>query len=196
MHHHRGVPPDPGAVASLGVLVTREPRLVFGGDGVDIVRARQRRDADAGLASPFEQPQHQVPCPLLAPGPAPPSRRLPTTPRSLRGRCPAGGPPPRPGSPAPGRAYDPSSWPRGLLASNSRSNPVLGARRPACGTSLPTCAHGAPCASASRSVSLHPRVIWRANSVRRLASDGPESACPAAGSCALVGRSVRLDAIE
>src|SRR4051812_14937739 len=68
MHHHRCVPPDPGAVPSLGLLVTREPWLILGGNGVDVIGAGERRYPDAGLASPFEQPQHEVPGALLASG--------------------------------------------------------------------------------------------------------------------------------
>jgi len=54
VHHDRGVPPDPGAVAPLDVLVTGEPRFQLGGDGVHVIGGRQRRDRDTLLAGAFE----------------------------------------------------------------------------------------------------------------------------------------------
>ncbi len=65
VHRHRGVPADPRAVAALHLLVTREPRLPLGGDGVDVVRAGQRGHADVVLTRTLQQTQHQVPGPLL-----------------------------------------------------------------------------------------------------------------------------------
>ena len=60
VHHDGGVPPDPGPVATLDVLVAGEPRFQLGGDGVDVVGRRQRRDGDPLFAGAFQQPQHQV----------------------------------------------------------------------------------------------------------------------------------------
>src|ERR1700752_2063429 len=38
VHHDRGVPSDPGPVASLDVFVTGKPRFEFGRNGVHVVR--------------------------------------------------------------------------------------------------------------------------------------------------------------
>ena len=59
-HHDRGVPADERADPALDVLVAGEPRLALGRDGVDVVGAAQRRDADLLLAGALEQPQHDV----------------------------------------------------------------------------------------------------------------------------------------
>ena len=56
----RGIPADPGAVAALDLLVTRVPGLVLGGDGVDVVRRRQRGDPDVLHPGALEQAQHDV----------------------------------------------------------------------------------------------------------------------------------------
>ena len=64
--HHRGVPADEGPDPPLGLLVAGEPRLALGRDGVDVVGAAQRRDADVHLPGAFEQPQHHVAGPLAA----------------------------------------------------------------------------------------------------------------------------------
>ena len=48
------------ADAALHLLVAGEPRLALGRDGVDVVGAAQRRDADLLLAGPLEEPQHHV----------------------------------------------------------------------------------------------------------------------------------------
>ncbi len=66
VHGHGRVPPDPGPVAALGLLVTGEPGLLLGGDRVDVVGAGQRRDADTALAGALQQAQHQVAGTLLA----------------------------------------------------------------------------------------------------------------------------------
>ncbi len=66
-HHDGGVPANVGADPPLGVLVTGEPRLPLGRDGVDVVRAAQARHADLLLPGPFQQPEHDVP----GAGPAP-----------------------------------------------------------------------------------------------------------------------------
>ena len=60
VHHDRGVPAQPRAVAALDLLVAGEPRLVLGRDGVDVVGRRQRRDADLPLAGALEQLEHDV----------------------------------------------------------------------------------------------------------------------------------------
>ena len=60
VHHDRGVPADPRPVAALDLLVAGEPRLGLGRDGVDVVGRRQARDADAALAGPLEQREHEV----------------------------------------------------------------------------------------------------------------------------------------
>src|SRR3981081_4273959 len=65
MHHYRGVPPDPGAVTPLGLLVAGEPRLQLCGYGVDVVGAGQRWHTDPALSSARQQPPHQVAGTLL-----------------------------------------------------------------------------------------------------------------------------------
>ena len=60
VHHDCGVPPDPPPVAALDLLVTGEPGLQLGRDGVDIVGGGQRGDGNPLLAGPFEQSQHQI----------------------------------------------------------------------------------------------------------------------------------------
>ncbi|CAG7421621.1 hypothetical protein PICSAR35_04397 [Mycobacterium avium subsp. paratuberculosis] len=60
VHHDGGVPPDPRPVAPFDVLVAGEPRLEFGGNGVDVVGGGQRREGDPLLAGAFQQPQHQI----------------------------------------------------------------------------------------------------------------------------------------
>ena len=60
VHHDRGIPADPGAVAAFDVFVAGEPRLQLGRDRVHVVGGCQRRDGDPLLARPFQQPQHQV----------------------------------------------------------------------------------------------------------------------------------------
>src|SRR5699024_3291585 len=66
VHHHRGVPPDIGAVATFDFLVAGEPRLVLRGDGVDIVGGRQGQNADIAFTCAFEQAQDQVAGTLLS----------------------------------------------------------------------------------------------------------------------------------
>ena len=63
VHHDRGVPSDPRAVASLDVLVTGEPGLEFGRNRVDVVGRRQCWDGHPLFARTLEQAQHQVPRP-------------------------------------------------------------------------------------------------------------------------------------
>ena len=65
-HHHGGVPADEGADPALDVLVAGEPRLALRRDGVDVVGAAQRRDADLLLARALEQAEHDVARPLAA----------------------------------------------------------------------------------------------------------------------------------
>src|SRR5699024_3484534 len=66
LHHHRGVPSDVGPIATFDLFVAREPWLVLGGDGVDVVGGRQGRDADIAFACAFEQTQDQVAGALLS----------------------------------------------------------------------------------------------------------------------------------
>ncbi len=63
-HHDRCVPADVGADTPFDVLVTREPRLALGRDGVDVVGAAQSGHADLAFAGAFEQLQQQEPSPL------------------------------------------------------------------------------------------------------------------------------------
>ncbi len=65
VHHDRGVPADERAVAAFDFLVAGEPRLVLRGDGVDVVRGRQRRHAHVALTGTLQHPEHQVPRALL-----------------------------------------------------------------------------------------------------------------------------------
>ncbi len=59
-HHHRGVPADQPPDPPLHLLVTGEPRLALGRDGVDEVGAAQGGHADLLLAGTLEQAQHDV----------------------------------------------------------------------------------------------------------------------------------------
>ena len=87
VHHDRGVPPDPAAVAALDLLVAGEPGFQLGGDGVDVVGRGQRRDRDPLLAGPLEQPQHQIARPGRDRSATAGRRTTPATRRSPRGRC-------------------------------------------------------------------------------------------------------------
>ena len=60
VHHDGRVPADPAPVAALHLFVPGEPRLEFGGDGVDVVGGGERRDGHPLLAGAFQHPQHQV----------------------------------------------------------------------------------------------------------------------------------------
>ena len=64
--HDGGVPPDQAAYLTLHLLVAGEPRLALRRDGVDVVGAAQRRDADLLLPRALEQLQHHVAGPLAA----------------------------------------------------------------------------------------------------------------------------------
>jgi hypothetical protein len=66
VHHDRGVPADVRPDPPLDVLVAGEPRLPLRRDGVDVVGAAQRRDADLLLTAALQHPQHQVAGPALA----------------------------------------------------------------------------------------------------------------------------------
>ncbi|PQM48084.1 hypothetical protein C1Y40_01720 [Mycobacterium talmoniae] len=81
VHHDGRVPADPGPVPSFDVLVAGEPRFQLGGDGVDVVGGRQRRDRHPLLAGAFQQPQHQVAGP----------RRTRPLPQFVEGLQPFGG---------------------------------------------------------------------------------------------------------
>ena len=65
VHHDRRIPADPVAVAPLDLLVAGEEGLGLGGDGVDVIRCRQRRQPDVTFAGAAEKPQHQIAGPLL-----------------------------------------------------------------------------------------------------------------------------------
>ena len=67
VHHDRRVPADPRPVAALHLLVTGEPGLRLGRDGVDVVGRGQAGDADATLAGALEQREHEVARPGAAP---------------------------------------------------------------------------------------------------------------------------------
>ena len=103
VHHDGGVPPDPGPVATLDLLVAGEPRLQLGRDGVDVVGRRQRRDGHPLFAGAFQQPQHQVARPRRALSVPATGRRTPATRRSPRDRYRAGRTQRLRGSPVPGR---------------------------------------------------------------------------------------------
>ncbi len=60
VHHDGSVPSDERPEPPLGVLVAGEPRFQLGGDGVDVVGRRQRRNGHPLLARAFQQAQHQV----------------------------------------------------------------------------------------------------------------------------------------
>ena len=66
VHHDRRVPPDPGPVAALDILVAGEPWLQFGRDGVHVVGRGEGRNGHSLFASALEQPQHQVAGPCRA----------------------------------------------------------------------------------------------------------------------------------
>ncbi len=86
-HHHRGVPADQPPDLALDVLVTGEPRLALGRDGVDVVGAGQRGDADLLLPGALEQPQHDVAGALPTVRRRSGRRTSRSTPGSPRGRC-------------------------------------------------------------------------------------------------------------
>ena len=54
-YHCRGVPPDEGPDAAFDVLVAREPRLVLGGNRVDVRGPGWRGVADVQLTCPFHE---------------------------------------------------------------------------------------------------------------------------------------------
>lgn len=60
VHGDRGVPADPRAVAALDLLVTREGRLVLGGDRVEVVRRRHHRHAEVQLLRALEEAEHDL----------------------------------------------------------------------------------------------------------------------------------------
>ena len=65
-HHGRGVPAHDAPDAPLHLLVAREPRLLFGGDGVDVVGRHHRGKSDLLRARPLQHPRDQVARPRLA----------------------------------------------------------------------------------------------------------------------------------
>ena len=60
VHHHGGVPAQQSPHLTLERLVAGVLRLLVGGDGVHVVSAGQRGDADLLLARTLEQLQHHV----------------------------------------------------------------------------------------------------------------------------------------
>ena len=68
VHRDRGIPADPAAVRALGLLVAGEPGLAVRGDGVDVVGAGHRRNADVLLAGALQHPQHEIARALAAAG--------------------------------------------------------------------------------------------------------------------------------
>ena len=64
VHHDGRVPAKEATDAALEIFVAGELRLLVGGDGVDVIRTDERRDADLALACTFEQFQHHVPGPV------------------------------------------------------------------------------------------------------------------------------------
>ena len=60
VHHDRGIPPDPAAVAAFDLLVAGKPWLQLGRDGVDVVGRGQGGDCHTLLARALKQAQHQV----------------------------------------------------------------------------------------------------------------------------------------
>ena len=54
VHHDGRVPPDELPELAFEILVAGEPRLVLGGDGVDVVGGGQRRDGDVFLVGALE----------------------------------------------------------------------------------------------------------------------------------------------
>ena len=55
VHHDRGVPAQPGAVAAFDLFVAGEVRLVLGRDRVDVVGGRNHRHAELQLLGALEQ---------------------------------------------------------------------------------------------------------------------------------------------
>src|SRR5690606_34674416 len=62
------VPADPATVTAFDLFVAGEVWLVFGRDGVDVVRGRNHRHADLQLFRTLEQAQHDFACPPPAVG--------------------------------------------------------------------------------------------------------------------------------
>jgi hypothetical protein len=58
-HHHGRVPPDEGPDAPLQVLVTGEPRLLLGRDGVHVRRGDRGREPDLQGTCPLQQLGHE-----------------------------------------------------------------------------------------------------------------------------------------
>ena len=68
MHHDCRVPAVDPSDFALGRLVAGEPRLVLGGDRVDVVGAAKTRDADISLGGAAQERQHQVAGSIVALG--------------------------------------------------------------------------------------------------------------------------------
>ena len=63
-HHDRSVPADVGADPAFKVLVAGEPRLLVGGDRVDVGGRHRGREADLGGTCPLEQLHEKEPGPV------------------------------------------------------------------------------------------------------------------------------------
>ena len=68
MHHDCRVPAVDPSDFALGRLVAGEPRLVLGGDRVDVVGTAKTRDADISLGGAAQERQHQVAGSIVALG--------------------------------------------------------------------------------------------------------------------------------
>ena len=60
VHGDRGVPPDPGTVATLDLLVTGEFGFVLRGYRVDVVGRGHHRHAEVEILRVLEQAQHDL----------------------------------------------------------------------------------------------------------------------------------------
>jgi len=60
VHHHGGIPAQPGTVLAFDLFVARECRFLVDRDGVDVVRGGDHRNTHALRAGPLEQAAHNV----------------------------------------------------------------------------------------------------------------------------------------
>src|SRR6185312_8373153 len=60
VHHDRGIPAQPGAVATLDLFVAGEIGFVFGGDGVDVVGGRNHRNTELQILRALQQAEHDL----------------------------------------------------------------------------------------------------------------------------------------
>ncbi len=66
VHHDRGVPAQPLAVAALDVFVTGKSGLVLGRDRVDVIGRRDHRHVDVQFMRTLQEAQHDLACSLVA----------------------------------------------------------------------------------------------------------------------------------